>query len=64
VRNNRSRIMVGTDAKLMDLCQRLTPMHYEILFPLFTLPLTLLRNKKPIKGMPVEGSEEAVKGTA
>jgi hypothetical protein len=56
--------MVGTDAKLMDLCQRLTPMHYEMLFPLFTLPLTLLRNKKPIKGMPVEGSEEAVKGTA
>jgi len=38
----------------MDLCQRLTPMHYETLFPLFTLPLTLLRNKKPIKGMPCE----------
>ena len=54
VRKNRSRIMVGTDAKLMDLCQRLTPMHYETLFPLFTLPLTLLRNKKPIKGMPCE----------
>ena len=46
--------MVGTDAKLMDLAQRLTPMHYEKLFPLFTLPLTLLRNKKPIKGMPRE----------
>jgi hypothetical protein len=54
VRKKRSRIMVGTDAKLMDLAQRLTPMHYEKLFPLFTLPLTLFRNKKPIKGMPVE----------
>jgi len=29
-------------------------MHYEKLFPLFTIPLTLLRNKKPIKGMPTE----------
>jgi hypothetical protein len=56
--------MVGTDAKLMDLCQRLTPMHYEMLFPLFTLPLTLLRNKKPIAGMPVESSEQAIKRTA
>ena len=54
VRKNRSRIMVGTDAKLMDLTQRLTPMHYEKLFQLFTLPLTLLRNKKPIAGMPAE----------
>ena len=54
VRKKRSRIMVGTDAKLMDLAQRLTPMHYETLFPLFTLPLTLLRNKKPLKGMPAE----------
>ena len=54
VRKNRSRIMVGTDAKLMDIAQRLTPMHYEKLFPLFTIPLTLLRNKKPIKGMPTE----------
>jgi NAD(P)-dependent dehydrogenase (short-subunit alcohol dehydrogenase family) len=48
---NRSRIFVGTDAKVMDLCQRLTPMHYEKLYPLFTLPLTLLRNKKPLKGL-------------
>jgi hypothetical protein len=54
VRKNRSRIMVGADAKLMDLAQRLTPMHYEKLFPLFTLPLTLLRNKQPLKGMPPE----------
>jgi short-subunit dehydrogenase len=52
VLRKRSRILVGTDAKLMDLCQRLTPMHYETLFPLFTLPLTLLRNKKPLKGLP------------
>ena len=55
VRKNRSRIMVGADAKLMDLSQRLTPMHYEKLFPFFTLPLTLLRNKKPIAGVPIEG---------
>ena len=52
VLKKRSRILVGTDAKLMDLCQRLTPKHYETLFPLFTLPLTLLRNKKPLKGLP------------
>ena len=54
VRKNRSRIMVGADAKLMDLSQRLTPMHYEKLFPLFTVPLTLFRIKKPLKGMPTE----------
>ncbi len=51
VLKNRPRILVGADAKLMDLCQRLMPIHYEKLFPLFTLPLTLLRNKKPIKGL-------------
>lgn len=49
---NRSRIFVGADAKVMDLCQRLTPMHYENLYPIFTMPLTLLRNKKPLKGLP------------
>ena len=51
----RPTVQVGdpfTERKLMDLCQRLTPMHYETLFPLFTLPLTLLRNKKPLKGLP------------
>jgi hypothetical protein len=37
-------------------------MHYEKLFPLFTLPLTLLRNKKPIAGMPIEADEHAIKG--
>ena len=44
--------MVGADAKLMDLCQRLAPVRYEMLFPFFTMPLTLLRNKKPLKGLP------------
>ena len=52
VLKNRPRILVGADAKLMDLCQRLMPIHYEKLFPFFTLPLTLLRNKKPLKGLP------------
>jgi short-subunit dehydrogenase len=53
VLKNRPRILVGADAKLMDLCQRLMPIHYEKLFPFFTLPLTLLRNKKPLKGLPL-----------
>ena len=52
VLKKRSRIMVGADAKLMDLCQRLAPVRYEMLFPFFTMPLTLLRNKKPLKGLP------------
>ena len=54
VRRNRRRIFVGLDAKLMDLAQRLTPMHYEWLLPLINLPLWLLRNKKPLKHMPAE----------
>lgn len=49
VLKNKSRIFIGADAKLMDLSQRLTPMHYDKLFPLFTLPLMLLRNKKPLQ---------------
>ncbi|MDG0969204.1 MAG: SDR family NAD(P)-dependent oxidoreductase [Porticoccaceae bacterium] len=49
VLKNKSRIFIGADAKLMDLSQRLTPMHYDMLFPLFTLPLMLLRNKKPLR---------------
>jgi len=49
VLKNRTRIFVGLDAKLMDLCQRLTPMHYDKLSALITIPLTLLRNKKPLK---------------
>ncbi|MGB2045801.1 MAG: SDR family NAD(P)-dependent oxidoreductase [Porticoccaceae bacterium] len=56
VRKKRSRIMVGADAKLMDLCQRIAPVRYEMLFPLFTMPLTLLRNKKPLKGLPTPAS--------
>jgi NAD(P)-dependent dehydrogenase (short-subunit alcohol dehydrogenase family) len=52
VLKNRPRILVGADAKLMDLCQRLMPIHYEKLFPFFTVPLTFLRNKKPVKGLP------------
>jgi len=54
VRGNKRRIFVGLDAKLMDLAQRLTPMHYEWLLPLINLPLWLLRNKKPLKHMPEE----------
>lgn len=58
VRKKRSRIMVGADAKLMDLCQRLAPVRYEMLFPLFTMPLTLLRNKKPLRGLPTPASPD------
>lgn len=54
VRGNKRRIFVGLDAKLMDLAQRLTPMHYEWLLPLINLPLWLLRNKKPLKHLPAE----------
>ena len=49
VLKNKKRIFVGLDAKLMDLSQRLLPMHYEKLFPFFLLPITILRNKKPVK---------------
>jgi NADP-dependent 3-hydroxy acid dehydrogenase YdfG len=54
VKGNKRRIFVGLDAKLMDLAQRLTPMHYEWLLPLINLPLWLLRNKKPLKHLPAE----------
>ena len=54
VKGNKRRIFVGLDAKLMDLAQRLTPMHYEWLLPLINLPLWLLRNKKPLKHLPPE----------
>ena len=60
VRKKRSRIMVGADAKLMDLCQRLAPVRYEMFFPFFTMPLTLLRNKKPLKGLPSLASSDNV----
>ena len=48
VLKNRMRIFVGADAKLMDLSQRLFPMNYDRVFPLFQIPLTLMRNKKPL----------------
>ena len=54
VRKRRSRIFIGMDAKLIDLAQRLTPMHYDKLLPLIFLPLTLFRNKKAIQGLPTE----------
>jgi hypothetical protein len=41
------------DAKLMDLAQRISPMHYDKLMPLFMIPITLLRNKKPLKDLPM-----------
>lgn len=53
VKSNRRRIFVGLDAKLLDLAQRVTPMHYDKLMPLFMVPLTLLRNKKPLKDLPI-----------
>ena len=52
VKQNKRRIFVGLDAKLMDLAQRITPMHYEWLLPIINLPLYLIRNKKPLRGMP------------
>jgi short-subunit dehydrogenase len=54
VRKRRSRIFVGLDAKLIDLAQRLTPMHYDKLLPIIFLPLALFRNKKGLKDLPVE----------
>ena len=54
VRKRRSRIFVGLDAKLIDLAQRLTPMHYDKLLPFIFLPLVLFRNKKGLKELPVE----------
>ena len=54
VRKRRSRIFVGMDAKLTDLAQRLTPMHYDKLLPFIFLPLVLLRNKKGLRDLPVE----------
>jgi NAD(P)-dependent dehydrogenase (short-subunit alcohol dehydrogenase family) len=54
VRKRRSRIFVGMDAKLIDLAQRLMPMHYDKLLPLIFLPLVLFRNKKALKDLPAE----------
>ena len=54
VKRNKRRIFVGLDAKLMDLAQRITPMHYEKLLPVINIPLYLLRNKRPLKDIPSE----------
>ena len=54
VKRGKRRIFVGLDAKLMDLAQRITPMHYEWLLPVINAPLYLLRNKKPLKDLPEE----------
>lgn len=51
VKQRRQRIFVGFDAKCMDFAQRLSPMHYLKLLPIFMIPITLLRNKKPLKGL-------------
>ena len=56
VKRNKRRIFVGLDAKLMDLAQRITPMHYEWLLPVIILPLVLLRNTKPLKDLPESAS--------
>lgn len=54
VQRKKRRIFVGLDATLMDLAQRITPMHYEWLLPVINAPLYLLRNKKPLQDLPEE----------
>ena len=54
VQRKKRRIFVGLDAKLMDLAQRITPMHYDALIPVINAPLYFLRNKKPLKDLPSE----------
>ena len=54
VKRNKRRIFIGLDAKLIDLAQRITPMHYHRLLPLISLPLALLRNKKSLADLPEE----------
>ncbi|MEM9623189.1 MAG: SDR family oxidoreductase [Pseudomonadota bacterium] len=54
VKRGKRRIFVGLDAKLMDLAQRITPMHYEWLLPVINVPLYFLRNKKPLADLPEE----------
>lgn len=54
VKRNKRRIFVGLDAKLMDLAQRITPMHYERLLPVINAPLFLMRNTRPLKDLPAE----------
>ena len=54
VQRKKRRIFVGLDAKLMDIAQRITPMHYDWLLPVINAPLYFLRNKKPLKDLPKE----------
>ena len=54
VKAKKSRILVGLDAKVMDLSQRLTPTHYQKLWPFLLLPLFVFRRhlRRPISGLP------------
>ena len=54
VKAKKSRILVGLDAKIMDLSQRLTPTHYQKLWPFLLLPLFVFRRhlRRPISGLP------------
>lgn len=49
VKNKKSRIFVGLDAKLLDLSQRLFPRHYHKTWALFMPLIMIFRNKKPLK---------------
>ena len=55
----KRRIFVGLDAVLMDLAQRITPMHYEWLLPIINLPLYLMRNTRPLRDLPAEPDSNA-----
>ena len=54
VKAKKARILVGLDAKIMDLSQRLTPTHYQKLWPFLLLPLFVFRRhlRRPISGLP------------
>ena len=54
VKAKKSRILVGLDAIVMDLSQRLTPTHYQKLWPFLLLPLFVFRRhlRRPISGLP------------
>ena len=51
VKKNKTKIFVGLDAKLLDLSQRLFPMHYHKTWIFFIPLLMLFRNKKPLKSI-------------
>ena len=59
VKKKKKRIFVGLDAVLMDLAQRITPMHYEWLLPIINLPLYLMRNTRPLRDLPAEPDSSA-----